>query len=150
MLATGCVKLHNSADNFILVRVLFDTGSEVNLITEKCANQAKLPRRKLPIELEGVTGTQWADLGEVFAKISPWFERGGDISLFKSFIVMKKLPTAQRNNCSPQITEFKDITRADPSQQQQSQATQQQTQGQSNFLGQYNQNQTSKEIQQQN
>lgn len=73
VLATVCVKLFNSAGSFIFVRVLFNSGSEVNLITEKCANQAKLPKRKLSIQLEGITGTQWADLGEVCAQISPWF-----------------------------------------------------------------------------
>lgn len=34
--------------------------------------------------------------------------------LFKSFIILKKLPPAQKTNLSPRIKEFESIVRADP------------------------------------
>lgn len=40
VLATGRVRLHNNIGMIIFARILFDTGSEADLINEKCANRA--------------------------------------------------------------------------------------------------------------
>lgn len=114
VLATGRLKLHN-AGTYIMMRVLFDTGSEANLISEKCANQAKLVRKKYSIDVEGITGVQTVSYGLVMAQISPWFESDPEYSLFKTFIVMGKLPAARKTELNATVaTTFNNVTRADP------------------------------------
>lgn len=93
--------------------MLFDTGSEVNLITEKTVRRANLPKRKFSIQIEGVTGIQVADY-LALVKISPWFDECGEIFLFKSCVVLKQLPIAQRTECAADINEFNSIVKADP------------------------------------
>lgn len=116
VLATGRLKLYNNAGAFIFVRVLFDTGSEANLITEKCANRAMLSREKFSVEMEGITGTQIVNYGMVNARIAPWFDSIREFSLHKTFIVMKKLPPAQKNECNAaDIASFEHLRKADPS-----------------------------------
>lgn len=60
----------------LFVRVLFDTASEVNLIT-RCMIYANLPRKRFTMELEGITGLQLTDYIAMI-KISPWYEQSDD------------------------------------------------------------------------
>lgn len=113
VLTTGIVKLHNESGQTINARVLFDTGSEVNLITEKIVNRAKLIRQKSSIQIEGVTGTYSANHSTLI-KISPWFETSEEYSVFKLCIVLKQIPLAQRTDCANDIPEFRNIVKADP------------------------------------
>lgn len=82
MLATGRVRLHNNIGVTIFARVLFDTGAETNLIIEKCAIRAELPRQQYTVEIEGITGVQTVDLGLINAKISPWYEVTDDTHIY--------------------------------------------------------------------
>lgn len=114
MLATGRVKLHNDTGIITYVRVLFDGGSEADLITEKCVNRADLTKMNFAVEIEGVTGTEIVDHGLVNVKISPWFESNENIYLYISCIIMKKLPMAQRTEFSSDTTTLQHLVKADP------------------------------------
>lgn len=114
ILTNACVKLHGNQDSTMLVRVLFDTGSEGNVITEKCANRAKLPKRNFSIEIEGITGKEIMDYGAVIVKLSAWFDSSDKIIIMRQCVIMKSLPMARKTECSPDIPAFRAITKADP------------------------------------
>ncbi|XP_031630836.1 uncharacterized protein LOC116345538, partial [Contarinia nasturtii] len=94
-------------------RVLFDMGSEVNLIIERLVYRANLPRQRYYIEIEGVTGINVANYVTMI-KFSPWFDDEERICIFKVCVVMKQLPIAQRTECRADIKEFQHIVKADP------------------------------------
>lgn len=98
----------------IIVRALFDKGSEINLITIKCVNRANLIKRNFSIELEGIIASQIVNNGITYAKLSPWFDMDEETVIFKSFVIMKQLPFAQRNDISSQSAAFNDLVKADP------------------------------------
>lgn len=113
VLTTGFVKLHNETGFVIHARVLFDTGSEVNLITERLVKRAKLVKQKTSIQVEGVSGLM-SPTYETLIKISPWFDVRDEVQLFKLCVVLKQLPLAQRADCTRDIAEFRGIVKADP------------------------------------
>lgn len=108
------MRLYNKKGTYILVRVLFDMGSEVNLIMDKCAGRANLKRKKFSLELESVLSTETIDYGYVNAKLMPWYDTSEENFIFKSLVIMKKLPIAQRTEVKSDVTEFRDLVKADP------------------------------------
>ncbi|XP_055309935.1 uncharacterized protein LOC129573463 [Sitodiplosis mosellana] len=88
-------------------------GSEVNLITKRTVCVANLPKKKFSIQIEGVTGIEVAS-HIALIKISPWYEKSDENCLYKTCVVLKKLPVAQRIECSADIPEFQSIIKADP------------------------------------
>ncbi|XP_055309981.1 uncharacterized protein LOC129573493, partial [Sitodiplosis mosellana] len=114
ILTTACVKLHGNNGTTMLVRVLFDSGSEGDIITEKCANRANLLKTNFSIEVEGITGSEIIDYGAVVIKLSAWFDESDEILIKRQCIIMKKLPIARKTECASDIPAFRSITKADP------------------------------------
>lgn len=112
ILATGYVKLHDKFGNSNFVRVLFDKGSEKNLISESCVKIHNLKRENCSLVIDTVTGNELIN-GMVNACIEPWFNKSENKELNTSFIIMKKLPLIKQGvkNIAP---EFDDLVKADP------------------------------------
>ncbi|XP_055308058.1 uncharacterized protein LOC129572158 [Sitodiplosis mosellana] len=72
-----------------------------------------LPKKKFSIQIEGVTGIEVAS-HTALIKISPWYEKNDENCLYKTCVVLKKLPVAQRMEFSADIPEFQSIIKADP------------------------------------
>lgn len=54
ILATALVRLFNSAGSSVIARVLLDSGSQLNFVTEHIAQHLRLPRSKRSIEVIGI------------------------------------------------------------------------------------------------
>lgn len=68
VLTTACVKLYGNKGSTLLVRVLFNTESEEDVITGKFANKAKLQKKNLSTEIEAIKGKQIIDHGALIVK----------------------------------------------------------------------------------
>lgn len=58
VLATGYIKLQSNAGKTILARALFDSGAELNIITESLVKALTLKRDKCAVMFHGVTGDE--------------------------------------------------------------------------------------------
>ncbi|KAF5282303.1 hypothetical protein FQR65_LT14357 [Abscondita terminalis] len=56
LLSTATIEMLNSRGNYQRFRVLFDSGSMSNFISESCLNKLGLPRRHTSVSIEGLTG----------------------------------------------------------------------------------------------
>lgn len=113
-MATAYVKIQGTNGKSTLARAIFDTGSEANIILAKCVKTIELKRKKLRIEIEGITGKETYNSGVVQAQIAPWFETTSENKFTVSFLVMNKLPLAQQRGFKKDIPEFRTLTHADP------------------------------------
>lgn len=98
----------------IKVRVLFDTGAEANLITEKLVKRAGLKVEPLTFKVFGVTGSETLKSGIAYGKINPWFENRAECAVTKTFYVMKHLPVTNGVKFKIDTKEFEGLTLADP------------------------------------
>lgn len=114
MLATGYIKLHSNTGHFVLARALFDSGAEINVISEALVKAMKLARNNRAVSYQGITGEQQQSKGAVNVKISAWFEDGTERSLFKPFVIMKTIPVQSRAISAEHTPEFEQLIKADP------------------------------------
>lgn len=114
VLATGYIKLHDYMGNTTLVRALFDPGAESNLIEEQLIKPGVFKKLHLTMSIGSITGDSIQTLGMVNAKISPWFDKNGKLAIFKTFMIVKKLPLDRNEQLPKDIPEFKDLLLADP------------------------------------
>lgn len=115
VLATGYVQIHDNSGKTILVRALFDSGSEMNVISEACLNQLKLKKHKMSFQINGITGSELFETNIVNVKLTPWFKSSEKYELSKSFIVLKKIPFSQRAKLKEETaSEFSKLQKADP------------------------------------
>ncbi|XP_030759181.1 uncharacterized protein LOC115884669 [Sitophilus oryzae] len=56
LLSTAIVDIKDIRGNFQQIRILFDSASMANFITEKCVNRLGLPRKRFSIPIEGLNG----------------------------------------------------------------------------------------------
>lgn len=113
ILATGCVRLQDNMGNDNLVRVLFDKGSEMNLISEACVKRLNLKREKCSMIINTVTSNELINYGMVKACIKPWFKTSEMTLVNTTFLVMKKLPNVKRSVLKNIAPEFDGLIKAD-------------------------------------
>lgn len=113
VLATGHIKLRNNSGKTIWARAVFDSGAELNLITENLVKTLHLKWNRQPITFHGITGAEQVSKGTVNVQIKPWFN-SEEKPLFKSFVVMRSIPVSQKIAFENNIKEFKNIVKADP------------------------------------
>lgn len=114
MLATGWVKLLSNTGAEVCVRALFDTGGEVNIITEKLVKELNLKKDNFSVTMKGITGNELISFGSVNVQFTSWFNACSENLLFKSFIVMRTIPIRKNVQFSNRIIEFKGLEMADP------------------------------------
>ncbi|KAJ8984268.1 hypothetical protein NQ317_009752 [Molorchus minor] len=71
LLSTAKVQILDRYGNYQTVRVLFDNCSQVNIITEKCANRLGLTRRNLSLSIHGLDHMSSAATKAVTCTIRP-------------------------------------------------------------------------------
>lgn len=114
VLITGYVKLQSTTGETYFVRVFFDPGSEVNLMTEKLARMLKLKRVRFDVEMKGSTGRKFYESGIVTTGVQPWFDQSERIKFMTQFMTMKQLPQTNPFEFDKNIPEFSDLILADP------------------------------------
>lgn len=97
-----------------LVRALFDTGSEVNLMTEKTARMINVKRERFTIEIIGMAGREMCDSGIVSTSIQSWCDERNNVGTLTKFIVMKQIPFTKEFHFNKNIKEFEELPLADP------------------------------------
>lgn len=113
MLATGVIRAEDGQNRIHYLTVMFDKGSEVNLISKKCVKVLGLTKKTKRVQLMGLTGEEISD-GIADLQFSPWFESKRAETMNRSFIVVENVPTL-RDRCVPKnVVEFKNLQLADP------------------------------------
>lgn len=99
---------------FVLARVLFDSGAEVNVISEALFKAMNLTRNKQAVSYHGITGEECQAKGAVNVQITAWFDEDIKNALFKQFIIMKSIPVRSKAIRADITPEFKQLVKADP------------------------------------
>lgn len=113
VLSTGQIKIIDSTGQQLNVRVLFDSGAEINLISERCLKQLKLIREQRTVHIHGITGGLLSN-GVVNVQLAPWFDDNNEFCLCRTFVIVKEIPVSRRSNFNNEIPEFNKLQRADP------------------------------------
>lgn len=113
VLSTGRVKIIDSTGREFYVKVLFDSGAEINLISERCMKQFNLKRETRTVQIHGITGNILSH-GIVNVQIVPWFDKHNERLLCRTFVIVKDIPVTRRTDFSGEIAEFNGLLKADP------------------------------------
>jgi hypothetical protein len=54
LLATAIVEVKNKYNQYVPCRVLLDSASQLNFISEKCVQRLRLPRTLTPVSIQGI------------------------------------------------------------------------------------------------
>jgi len=114
LLSTAIVYAYNYLQQPILCRVLLDSGSQNNFITESLAQQLRLKRKKITCSVYGISNSNQSVSYQVSTKLK---SRVSDYEVNLNFLVLPKLtsqiPLLPISHSNIKIPE--DITLADPS-----------------------------------
>lgn len=113
MFATGIIRAVDNMGCTHYLIAMFDTGSEINLIAEKCVKKRGLKKETRKVQILGITGDLMSN-GMVNLQISPWFDEERKVSLSRTFMVAKSVPALRERSISKDVAEFKELLMADP------------------------------------
>lgn len=113
MLATGYIKLLSNTGEKHFLRALFDSGSEVNIITERAAIAIAAKIERTSIEVIGISGHKSYNNSMTETTIHPWFDSDEKNGITTQFIIMKVISSSKTFHFK-KVNEFSKLQLANP------------------------------------
>ncbi|XP_044748988.1 uncharacterized protein LOC123311742 [Coccinella septempunctata] len=115
LLSTCVIHVKDFNGNFQKIRILLDTGSMANFISDTCVRRLGLPRRRISIPVEGLNGmTSSTTQGTTSCLIKPCDQSGPTFSL-EAIIIPKVCSNQPKFHINPRdLTHIHGLKLADP------------------------------------
>lgn len=114
LLSTAQVEVLDRWGNYQRIRVLLDSGSQANFLTEACANRLGLKKSRSAVPILGLSNSEVPDLGKVHCTVRPCGEPDRDLT-FEAIVIPKvcsNMPSSKVDNKNWHM--FNTINLADP------------------------------------